>query len=186
MKNRLFNFVGGNTGDWRVVRIETVVGTPLAEVARVEIIEGENDSAPENSVWRLRGVTSYERYVTRAEKDSLIAVQEGLNRPAATCAALIPIRKSAAWWELAQDDRRAILETNSKHIATGLKYLPAIARRLHHSRELGEEFDFLTWFEYAPEDAGAFDELVGTLRGTEEWNYVERQVDIRLVRAERL
>lgn len=186
MDNRLYNFIGGAAGAWRVLKMATVSGAPLPEVARIEIIEGENDSAPENSVWRLRGVTSYERYVTRAEKDSLIAVQEGLNRPAATCAALIPIRKSAAWWELAQDERRAILETNSKHIAIGLKYLPAIARRLHHSRELGEEFDFLTWFEYAPEDAGAFDELVGTLRGTKEWNYVEREVDIRLVRAERL
>ena len=104
------------------------------------------------------------------------------NRPEATCAALIPIRKSAAWWELAQDERREILETNSKHIAVGLKYLPAIARRLHHSRELGEEFDFLTWFEYAPEKANEFDELVKTLRETEEWNYVEREIDIRVQR----
>ena len=46
----------------------------------------------------------------------------------------------------------------------------------------GEPFDFLTWFEYAPEDAGAFEDLVGSLRGTEEWTYVEREVDIRLAR----
>src|SRR2546428_7160638 len=32
-------------------------------------------------------------------------------------------------------------------------YLPAIARRLYHCRDLGEPFDFLTWFEYAPADA---------------------------------
>ena len=83
---------------------------------------------------------------------------------------------------MAQDERREILETNSKHIAVGLKYLPAIARRLHHSRELGEEFDFLTWFEYAPEKANEFDELVKTLRETEEWNYVEREIDIRVQR----
>jgi len=46
---------------------------------------------------------------------------------------------------------------------------------------LGEPFDFLTWFEYAPADAEVFEELVGTLRETEEWTYVEREVDIRLV-----
>ncbi len=51
-----------------------------------------------------------------------------------------------------------------------------VARRLHHG--LGEPFDFLTWFEYAPAYAEAFEELVGKLRETEEWTYVEREVDI--------
>ena len=84
---------------------------------------------------------------------------------------------------MAQDERRAVLEEQSRHIAVGLEYLPAVARRLHHSRELGEPFDFLTWFEYAPEHAQAFDELVGRLRKTEEWRYVDREIDIRLTRA---
>jgi chlorite dismutase len=83
----------------------------------------------------------------------LAAKQQGLDRPQATLAALIPIRKSEAWWELAQDERRRVFEESSHHIEIGMKYLPAIARRLHHSRELGEPFDFLTWFEYAPEHA---------------------------------
>ena len=68
------------------------------------------------------------------------------------------------------------------HIGIGLDYLPAVARRLHHSRELGEPFDFLTWFEYAPEHADAFEEMVRRLRATAEWRYVDREVDIRLVR----
>ena len=63
-----------------------------------------------------------------------------------------------------------------------MEYLPAVARRLHHSRELGEPFDFLTWFEYAPEHADAFEELVRRLRSTAEWRYVEREVDIRASR----
>jgi hypothetical protein len=58
--------------------------------------------------------------------------------------------------------------------------LAAIARRLFHGRDLGAEFDFLTWFEVATEDQGAFDELLGPLRATEEWTYVEREVDVRL------
>ena len=61
-------------------------------------------------------------------------------------------------------------------------YLPAIARRLHHARDLGGPFDFLTWFEYAPRDAGAFADLLATLRASEEWRYVEREVEIRLAR----
>jgi hypothetical protein len=63
-----------------------------------------------------------------------------------------------------------------------MEYLPAVARRLHHSRELGEPFDFLTWFEYAPEHADAFEEMVRRLRSTAEGRYVEREVDIRASR----
>jgi hypothetical protein len=96
----------------------------------------------------LRGVTSNERYVSRHEQEALEAVQQPLGRPGCTRAVLIPITKSAAWWELPQDERRAIFEERSGHIATGLQYLPAIARRLHHGRDLGEPSDFLTWFEF--------------------------------------
>jgi hypothetical protein len=68
-------------------------------------------------------------------------------------------------------------------VKTGLKYLPAVARRLHHCRDLGENepFDFLTWFEYAFSDSAAFDELVAELRSSEEWAYVDREIDIRVV-----
>ena len=112
----------------------------------------------------------------------LKARQEALGRPQASLAALILIKKSAAWWDLAQDERRAIFEEQSQHNAIGLKYLPAIARQLFHCRDLGEPFDFLTWFEYAPEHADAFEDLVANLRATREWSFVEREVDIRLER----
>jgi hypothetical protein len=85
---------------------------------------------------------------------------------------------------MGQDDRRAIFEDGSMHIARSMKYLPAVARRLHHSHDLGEPFDFLTWFEYAPGYASAFEDLVGELRATEEWRYVVREVDVRLTKAE--
>jgi len=85
---------------------------------------------------------------------------------------------------LSQDERRAVFEERSRHIAIGLKYLPPIARRLHHCRDLSESepFDFLTWFEYAPEYQSAFEDLLTELRASAEWNYVEREVDIRVVR----
>lgn len=184
MNTRLFSFAGGTIGVWRVVKMEAVVSASLADAARLTVIDGPVASMQESTKWILRGITSNERYVTRQEKDQLAAQQPHLGRPQATCAALIPLRKSAAWWGLTQDERRTIFEERSSHAKTGIKYLPAVARRLHHCRDLGENepFDFLTWFEYAPSDSQAFEELVGALRASEEWRYVEREVDIRLVR----
>jgi hypothetical protein len=177
----MVSFVGGSVGDWRVDSIVPVVGAALLPVSSVSVIEGTRVVA-EPPGWTLCGVTSNERYVERPERAALVAKQEGLGRPVATRAALIPITKSLAWWELTQDERRDILEERSAHITIGLDYLPAIARRLHHGRDLGEEFDFLTWFEFAPADSSAFEDLVGRLRQTEEWSFVEREVDIRLTR----
>jgi len=135
MNARLFSFVGGVTGPWRVVNISAIVGDPLAAVRRLDIVTGAVPEAPDGANWVLRGLTSNERYVTRTEKDQLLAK-------------------------------------------------PAVARRLHHCRDFGENepFDFLTWFEFTRSDSPAFDELVAGLRGTEEWEYVEREIDIRVVR----
>ncbi len=183
MNSRFFAFVGGDTGIWKVVSAETLVGEPLIEVSRLDIVS-VSKVHPDPHGWVLHGITSNERYVVREEKSELLAKQQGLGRPEATCAALIPIRKNAAWWVLTQDERRFILEENSKHIKIGLRYLPAIARRLHHCRDLSENepFDFLTWFEFAPAHQAEFNGLVAELRATEEWKYVEREIDIRLVR----
>jgi len=159
-----YTFIGGAKGAWRVVAMRGVCGEPLPPVAHVEVVHGLpiTPPVPPTAAWRLQGLTSNVRYADRGEVDSLVARQPALDRPEATCAALIPIKKSARWW---------------------LDYLPAIARRLHHCRDIGEPFDFLTWFEYAPEHADVFERLVDALRATPEWGYVEREVDIRLVRA---
>jgi hypothetical protein len=181
---RLFTFVGGKAGKWSVVSVKTIVGDPLPAVDRLDIITGAVAALPEGGKWMLRGVTSNDRYVTRDEKKQLIKKQAALGRPEATHMALIPIRKSAKWWDLTQDERRALLEEKSKHLAIGLKYLPGVARRLHHCRDFGEcePFDFLTLFDFAKTAVKAFDDLVAELRATEEWKFVEREVDIRLVR----
>jgi chlorite dismutase len=149
----------------------------------MDVIEGPGATGLDGSwAWVLRGVTSNERYVSRREHDALAAKQEAVGRESSTRAALIPITKTDAWWELPQDERRRIFEESSRHLAIGLDYLPAVARRLHHGRDLGEPFDFLTWFEFAPEHAAGFEDLVRRLRETEEWTYVEREIDIRLAR----
>ncbi len=176
-------FAGGRGGAWRVVSMEPVTGGPLPMVPRLAVLDG-TDAAESGVVWALRGVTSNARYTRRDEQEALASRQAGLGRPEATCAALIPITKSPAWWALTQDERRELLEETSHHIEIGLKYLPAVARRLYHGRDLGEPFDFLTWFEYAPQHAPAFEELVARLRQTREWEFVEREVDLRLNRHE--
>ncbi len=144
--------------------------------------DGDVDRGAGAPAWLLRGVPSHERYAVRGEREELIARQPALGRPEATYAALIPIRKSATWWELPQDERRDIFEERSRHIRTGMAYLPGVARRLLHSRDLLEPFDFLTWFEYAPAHESAFEELLAQLRSSDEWRYVEREVDVRLER----
>ncbi len=174
-------FAGGSVGAWKVRRIEPVTGPSLPVVPRLAVLHGAGAGDVE-AAWVMRGVTSYQRYTQHNELAALEAKQPQLGRPEATLAALIPITKSAAWWQLAQDERRELFEESSHHIETGLEYLPAVARELHHGRDLGEPFDFLTWFEYAPQDAPAFEELVTRLRTTPEWGYVEREIDIRLTR----
>ena len=180
----IFNsFVAGAAGSFRIEQITAVRGETLASAPMLAVQPVLTRELETNAVWKLRGSTGHVRYVEHAEKVALGRVTPPLGRAEATCAVMIPIRKSDAWWELAQDERRAILEAQSQHIAIGLRYLPAVARRLYHSRELGEPFDFVTWFELAPEHTPAFDELLALLRATEEWRYVEREVEVRLRRA---
>jgi hypothetical protein len=163
--------------------MRTLVGDPLPSVSHLRICP-DLETASEPSLWSLRGITSNERYVNRQEKKDLVEKQEGLGRPGSTCAALIPIRKNQAWWGLTQEERREIFEAQSHHIQIGMRALPAIARRLHHCRDLSpnEPFDFLTWFEFSPSDTPAFEQLLLDLRSSPEWNYVDREVDIRLTR----
>jgi len=175
-------FVGGATGTWKIDTVRAVTGDALPRVERLEVRVGTDAGVDAAGAWILRGVAGHERYVERAEHDRLKPASPPLGRADAPRAALIPIRKSPGWWALSQDERRRIFEGRSRHIADSMPYLPRIARRLYHARELGEPFDFLTWFEFAPEHAQAFEDLVGMLRGREEWSFVDREVDIRLSR----
>ena len=174
-------FTGGDSGQWQIIKLEPVIGETLKPASHLNITTSSAFApAADNTQWHLTGFASNVRYVERPEKTELAAMQLPLGRKEATRAALIPIKKSAAWWDMTQEERRAIFEAKSHHIAESLKYLPVIARQLYHSHDLGQPFDFLTWFEYAPQAAGDFEALVKTLRATEEWRYVEREVDIRL------
>ena len=187
-------FAGGASGAWRVDSVSAVTGESLAFAPFVDVFEGDAAHAAQaappgaaHDTWRLSGVVSSLKYATRAELQEMNAKgQPGLGRPACTRAAQIPLRKSAAWWAMAQDERRAVMSAGGHVSPLGVAALPAVARRLHHCRELGgpeaPPFDFLTWFEYAEEDAAAFEALVAALRATPEWGFVDREVDLRLTR----
>jgi Chlorite dismutase len=175
-------FLGGPRGPWRIDRMIAVAGDGLPHAARLDLRQDEQAAEPIAANFALRGMSSHARYVTAAERDALRARALQLGRPGATRGALIPIKKSQAWWDMAQDERRDVLEAQSRHISVGTGYTPAIARQLLHSRDLGEPFDFLTWFDFAPDDEPAFDALVGFLRASPEWRFVEREVDIRVTR----
>jgi hypothetical protein len=95
MASSIHLFVGGTTGTWRVERISPLRGDSLISVPRLESLDGDPSSLSKKRVWLLRGVTSYERYVTRVERSALVAQQPPLGRPHATHAALLPIKKSA-------------------------------------------------------------------------------------------
>ena len=181
MHNR-YAIVAGATGKWRITSLTNRCGDGLDAAPALDMWSASSLIPSADAPWVLYGVMSNVRYAQRDELTALKAVQEPLGRDSSRRAALIPIRKSAAWWTLAQDERRAIFEETSHHNRIGMDYLPAVARQLFHCRDLGEPFDFLTWFEYAPEYADAFDELVARLRETREWTYVEREIDIRLER----
>lgn len=184
---RTTTFVGGQTGPLRVVSQTAIAGPPIARADRVDMRPGRPLDRPDDALWVLHGVATNDRYTTRAEKTELIRKQAPIGRPEATSAALILLRKRADWWALTQDERRTILEEDSHHIAIGMRYLPAVARRLLHCRDLDEPapFDFIGYLDFAPADEAAFDEMLGQLRMTTEWSFMEREIDIRLVRTER-
>ncbi|MFK8110757.1 MAG: chlorite dismutase family protein [Rubripirellula sp.] len=181
---RLFSFLGGIKGAWRVTEQSIVQGDPLGFVTHVDVVAGYGSGDLPSHTWTLQGVTSNERYVTADEKAALLPVQPDLGRPDARCAVMIPLRKNDEWWSLSQDQRRQIFH-RSGHNQKGMKALPAIARRLHHCRDLAtsQSFDFVTWFEFAAQDTGVFDDLMAELRETEEWQYIDREYELRLVQA---
>lgn len=160
-----FSFIGGDRGSWEVVSVERVVGEILEPTPYFEVRNEYLMRLPVDFRWMLRGVASGNGYACGT---------------GATCAAFIPVKKNREWWEMPHEERLCI--SGARHGATHDRSadFPRIAKQFHHSRDLGEPFDFLTWFEYAPSDSGALEDFLSLLRSTEEWKYVEREVDVRL------
>jgi chlorite dismutase len=168
---------------YRVDDVRTVRGpeltTPKAggELVRIEQAGQLADpSAP------FIGVTQHVVYTAAQERLELARISAPESGPLAV---LIPICKSAAWWSLAQDERRTFLRTGTPgHLEIGLEYASTIYRRLYHARALpASEWDFLTYFELPVERRGEFERLLARLRDADqnpEWQFVEREVEIWL------
>lgn len=133
---------------------------------------------------RLEGVTGHLGYTDAASKAELAAISVGERQPLGV---LIPIRKSAAWWSMAQDERQAHFTPAKGHTAIGMKFADRIYRKLYHARDLpGSPWDFLTWFEFESAHADDFRALLAALRDpaqNPEWEFVERESEIWLTRA---
>ncbi len=171
---------------YRIDSVHTVSGAPLrgvtpgAELLRlestVELPAGDGD---------LIGVMQHLVYMRAAERAELATTAP----PGADAmCVVIPLSKSAAWWQLALDERDALFRgaTRPGHVELGRPYAPTLVRKLYHGRPLpGAGFDFVTYFEFAPSERADFETLLAALRDPErnpEWRYVERETEIWLTR----
>jgi hypothetical protein len=177
----LFHYIGGTTGSWRVSTIASISGMPLPPVTHIDIAHGALDRAPAGANWVLHCIASNTRFVTREEPRRLPSDPPRMGRFSESCAALVLVRKSRGWWNLGLSEQQQMLEVPSRNIRGRLSFLPAMMRRMQYRTNVREPFDFVTWFEYAPQDASIFDDLVTAMRSSEDWHYVEREIVIKMV-----
>ncbi len=178
MNQNITAFRGGDHGPWQVVAHHCLSGPAIPRFARLRIGPAMAEAA--GTVWQARGFNSNLRYTTAHERGELLSSVAPAGRHS-RCAVLIPMSKSPAWWAMAQDERLAIY-ARGRHMRIGMTVLPAVARSLYHGRDLGEAFDFLTWFEFDAEAEPAFDAMLGQLRASVEWDYVCAESELRLRR----
>lgn len=115
----------------------------------------------------LVGVTKALNYIT---KDKSPTLNSGLfaatyTDKAPRYAIMIPVKKSAEWWNLPEKER---LKEMEDHTAPTLAYLVNVKRKLYHSTGLADT-DFITYFEVA--DLGAFNNLLLALAQVPENKY---------------
>jgi hypothetical protein len=90
MENHIFDFVGSDSGQWKVLNMKTIVGEGLEPISHLSVVQGSLLISENSGIWTLKGLVSNVRYAEKDEKEKLAAVQEALGRPQATMAALIP------------------------------------------------------------------------------------------------
>ena len=189
----------GRRTHYQVTEFAPVTGQPVHGIekgAHVVRIEGTSPvmldaHKPEPPVIVFRGVAQHLHYTGKEEKEKL-AAESRVEVPASesTAAVIIPIRKSAGWWGLTQDQRQAFFhktKTSEGHTNIGRPFAASIYRKLYHSRYTGAPlpYDFVTYFEFPSSHAEEFDQLLGALRDIKknpEWESVELEFEIRMVK----
>ena len=135
------------------------------------------------------GAAQHLNYTAAQQRADLEARSRPPIETPGTVCVMIPIAKSAAWWQLTPDQRTACFQQASKHhqhAAIGAPYVERIYRKLYHSRYCGGPespipYDFVTYFEFEEEHTGAFQDLLAGLRDTQlnpEWAYVEHEFEV--------
>lgn len=124
---------------------------------------GMYSDATENLV----GITKALNYIS---KDKSPDLNRGLtattySADAPRYAIMIPVKKSAEWWNLTDEQRLKEMET---HTRPTLANLVNVKRKLYHSTGL-DDSDFITYFETA--DLGAFNNLLLALAKVPENKY---------------
>jgi hypothetical protein len=103
-------------------------------------------------------------------------------------AVIIPVRKSADWWQKSTLERHSYFYPHVDHASASPvkghaqaaeKGIPSLFRRVYHNPdgyERPNEFDFLTYFECDDEALPVFEQVMTSLRDVHqnpEWRYVE-------------
>ena len=70
--DNIFDFVGGDSGEWRVRRINTVIGDSLENVSYIKIVPSSTMKSNEG-LWTLKGVRSNLRYTEKDEEDKQVS-----------------------------------------------------------------------------------------------------------------
>lgn len=107
----------------------------------------------------LVGMTKALNYITKDKSEGLNAglTATSYTGEAPRYALMIPVKKSAEWWNQSDAQRLKEIET---HTLPTLPYLVNVRRKLYHSTGL-DDTDFITYFETA--DLGAFNNLMISL-----------------------
>lgn len=121
----------------------------------------------------LVGVTKPRQYINDERSPALARELNAAHYTGAgpEYAIVIPVKKSAHWWNVPEPERRREIE---QHTRASLPYLDRVKRELYHSTGL-DDFDFITYFETA--DLRAFHELSTGLMAIPENEYHARWGD---------
>jgi len=135
-----------------------------------------------------RGVVRPTQYTGGAMNEFAYAHQRLQERGAAMPNAfLLPLKKSAAWWQKDWMERHTFFlprydghgrMINDGHALAAAPGIRSLMRRTYQNRTMpapGEEYDFVTYFECADADVGTFHAVRTALRNTSrnpEWAFV--------------
>jgi chlorite dismutase len=116
----------------------------------------------------MHGLTKKANYVPGFSDEMKAGLKTASEPGAKPYAVVIPIRKSADWWALDQEQRSAMMK---EHTEAALPYHKTVKRKLYHSTGL-DDLDFITYFETSKlED---FHGLILSLERVKEFQYTRR------------